>query len=119
MVSRPIGIVRCLEGVLWTLWMYVGFRWGVHLARRWPDEGPSNCLIWALRQQGRHGGDIVLTASQHGPWLHGYWRSRMGALMEFSPIRSRKQFRLLRWGIPPPLFHGRAQEWRPRKETTD
>jgi hypothetical protein len=95
--------VRVLAAGIWTVWMFVGLRWGLWLAARHPDDAPSNCLLWAIQQQRRHGGELRMTASLFGPWLHTRWVGPDGSAWEYNPPRKRRR------RIPPPLFYGRAE----------
>jgi hypothetical protein len=93
---------RSLGAVCWTLWMYLGLRWGQRLVRAYPSDAPSNCLLWALQQQQAAGGALRLGHSHFGPWLHTQWIDPEGIAWEYNPpTKRRRRFPLL-------LFQGRA-----------
>jgi hypothetical protein len=93
-------LARYAAAVAWTIWMFVGLRWGVRLARTWPEDGPSNYFLWALRELRRSGGQIVLTRSRYGRWLHAFHRAKDGREREYNPAVKVPR------ALPPPLFHG-------------
>ena len=93
----------------WTTHAFQHLVVGRSLARTMPDGAPSNCLLWAFQQQAKDGGDVILTQSEYGPWLHARWQRPDGRVFEFVPTGPK-----VRHATPPPLFEGVIQEWEAR-----
>ena len=70
-----------------------------------PSDAPSNCAAWALQQQQRYGGAVILTDSLYGPWLHAQWRDQDGHVWEFVPLVPK-----VAGGAMPTLFEGQPVE---------
>jgi len=99
-----------LSAIAWTFHMFIGLKWGEYLAKRWDGKQPTNCILWALHEKESDGGMLRLLDSRYGKWFHCHYIRKDGEAWEWNPNKAKTRFRLVRVGLPPPIFEGKPHK---------
>lgn len=96
--------MRTIVALLCSLPAWVGYRLLVWAAKLQPYR--TNCDLWAISQQRRFGGYIVLMPSLFYSWPHAVWTRDFVTFWQFVPNGARGKRT-----IPPVVFRGHEERW--------